>query len=310
METRASYVTVGAFVMVCLIGLMVSVFWLAGTQYRQEFIYFRTFFTGPVTGLGQGTVVRYNGIDVGNITELAFDPADPRRVIATLRTTPTLKLHVDSIASIELQGLTGGTYVEITGGTPDSPLLARQAGQEYPVIPSKPSTLQQLAQSGPEMVARFTVAGERISDLLNDENRKAMTELLSSLRNTTAHIDAHAEDLDATLSNLKTASLGINKTLAAADKTLTSADVALNSASKAINSLDAALTSADTTVKRLGQLSDDADKVLTGQGIAQMTQLLAQSRALIASLTRLSNDLERDPSKLIYGDRRQGYEPR
>ena len=310
METRASYVTVGAFVMVCLIGLIVALLWLTGAQYRQEFIYFRTFFTGPVTGLGRGTIVRYNGIDVGNVTELAFDPADPRRVVVTLQTTPTLKLRVDSIASIEQQGLTGASYVEITGGAPDSPLLAAQAGQEYPVIPSKPSTLQQLAQSGPELVSRFSTVGQRVSELLNDDNRQAISETLASLRNTTALIDAHAEDLDATLANLKEASAGINKTLAAADKTLSSADDALTSAGKAINSLDGALNSADTTVKKLGQLSDDADKVLTGQGVAQITQLLAQSRALISSLTRLSNDLERDPSKLIYGDQRQGYAPR
>jgi len=310
METRASYVTVGAFVMVCLIGLIVSMLWLTGAQYRQEFIYFRTFFSGPVTGLGRGTVVRYNGIDVGSVTELAFDPADPRRVIVTLQTTPDLLLHADSIASIEQQGFTGGTYVEITGGTVNAPLLTVQPGQAYPVIPSRPSTLQQLAQSGPEMVSRFNMVGERVSDLLNDGNRMAVAEMLASLRNTTALIDAHAADLDATLENLKLASAGINKTLATADKTLNSADAALNSAGKAIDSLDGALASADTTVKKLGQLSDDADKVLTGQGVAQMTQLLAQSRALVSSLTRLSTDLERDPTKLLYGDQRQGYAPR
>jgi len=30
-----------------------------------------------VTGLGRGTTVRFNGIDVGSIAELAFDPENP-----------------------------------------------------------------------------------------------------------------------------------------------------------------------------------------------------------------------------------------
>ena len=77
METRASYVLVGSFVMACLLGLTIAMLWLAGSQYRQEFAYYRTVFTGGVIGLGTGTTVRFNGIDVGSIAELAFDPANP-----------------------------------------------------------------------------------------------------------------------------------------------------------------------------------------------------------------------------------------
>ena len=65
METKASYVAVGTFVMLCIIGLFAAMLWLAGSQFRQEFTYYRTYFNGPVTGLGRGTVVRYNGVDVG-----------------------------------------------------------------------------------------------------------------------------------------------------------------------------------------------------------------------------------------------------
>ena len=54
METRASYVLVGSFVMLCLFGLIVAMLWLTGSQYRQEFAYYRTIFTGGVTGLGDG----------------------------------------------------------------------------------------------------------------------------------------------------------------------------------------------------------------------------------------------------------------
>ena len=57
-------------------------------------------------------------------------------------------------------------------------------------------------------------------------------------------------------------------------------------------------------------LSDDADRIVNGQGIAQFTLLMAQTRALIASVTRLSNDLEREPTRLLFGDQRQGYTPK
>ena len=189
-------------------------------------------------------------------------------------------------------------------------MLTARPGQEYPVIPSRPSTLQQLQQTGPEVVARFNVVGERVGDLLNDDNRKSISDLVANLRNTTAVIDSHGEDIDAMLANLRTVSASLNKTLANADKALGAADNALTSVTKAIGTLDTALDSAGNTVKKVGQLSDDADKLVTGQSVAQFTQLMAQVRALVTSLTRLSNDLEREPAKFIYGDQRQGYTPR
>src|ERR1700761_5061114 len=134
METKANYVAVGAFVLACVIGLVVTIMWLAGVQYAQEYSYYQTSFKGPVTGLGKGTITRYNGIDVGRIAELAFDPNDPQSVIVTLQVQPNLKIREDSVASIESQGLTGGTYVEISGGTRTSPLLTARRGQNYPVI--------------------------------------------------------------------------------------------------------------------------------------------------------------------------------
>ncbi|MEI9888905.1 MAG: MlaD family protein [Rhizomicrobium sp.] len=67
METKANYIAVGAFVLACMLALVVTVLWLAGVQYSQEFVYYQTTFTGSVTGLGKGTVVRYNGIEVGRV---------------------------------------------------------------------------------------------------------------------------------------------------------------------------------------------------------------------------------------------------
>jgi phospholipid/cholesterol/gamma-HCH transport system substrate-binding protein len=90
METKANYVAVGAFVLACVLGLVVALLWLAGAQYSAEFAYYRTYFSGAVTGLGDGTAVRYNGINVGHVSKLTFDPNDPSRVIVDMEVDPTL----------------------------------------------------------------------------------------------------------------------------------------------------------------------------------------------------------------------------
>ena len=289
METKANYVAVGAFVLACVLGLVIALLWLAGAQYSQEFAYYQTYFSGAVTGLSDGTAVRYNGIDVGRVSKINFDPNDPKKVIVTMQINPDLKLHEDSVASIASEGLTGGSYVEIDGGSKNSPLLTRQEGQQYPVIKSQPSTLQQLAQSAPALVAKLNKVGDKLNDLLNDENRKAFSQTLSNLRDTTAVFDRHSADLDRTLTNLKMASADLDEDLA---------------------ELKSTLGHADTAIDKIGKFSSDADNVVKGDTGAQLSQLVTQTRALVTSLKRLSDELEHQPTKLIFGDRREGYTPK
>ena len=271
METKANYIAVGAFVLVCIVALVVAVLWLVGAQYSQEFAYYETHFTGAVTGLSKGTAVRYNGIEVGRVDDLQFDPKDPRVVIATLQVDPHLTLHNDSVASIESQGLAGGSYVEIAGGTINAGVLKKKRGQKHPVLKTKASSLQQLFQGTPELIGRLNVISARLIILLSDDNLKSISETFANLRDITAAVNKHSPEIENTLTNLSSASRSV-----------------------------------DYAAKSLGQLSLDADRMLTNGG----PQLISETRALIASLTRLSNKLEREPNRIIFSDKNEGYKPR
>jgi len=289
METKANYVGVGAFVLVCVIGLVVAIMWLAGVQYSQEYAYYQANFKGPVTGLGTGTVTRFNGIEVGHITDLNFDPDDPQRVIVTMQVRPGLNIREDSVASIDSQGLTGGSYVEISGGTVNSPLLRAREGQRYPVIRTKQSTLQQLEQSVPEVVAKLNSAAGRINDLLSDSNRAALAHVLANLDQTTTTLARRSADIDATIA---------------------SANHAMARLDEASSKLAPALDRVDLTVRKYGKVADDADAFINGEGLAQMSDLIGETRRLVANLDQLSDQLNRQPTRLLFGDRRKGYEPK
>jgi phospholipid/cholesterol/gamma-HCH transport system substrate-binding protein len=288
METKANYVAVGAFVVICIIGLVVSIMWLAGVQYAQEYSYYTANFKGPVTGIGKGTVTRFNGIDVGRIADLQFNPNDPQAVIVTLQVQPRLNIREDSVASIESQGLTGATYVEISGGTAKSPLLTAKPGQKYPVIRTKQSGLLQLEQSAPEVVAKLNVAASRINDLLNDNNRRALAQILSNLDETTAVIARRSSDIDAILHNTDVATANLNKASANFQPTLDHVDL---------------------TATKFGKVAEDADAFINGEGLAQLSDLIADLRRLSGNLNKFSDQLNREPTSLLFGDRRKGYEP-
>jgi phospholipid/cholesterol/gamma-HCH transport system substrate-binding protein len=289
METKANYVAVGAFVLASIIGLVVTILWLAGAQYAQEYSYYQTFFKGPVTGLGKGTVTRFNGIEVGHVTDLKFDPNDPQSVIVTLQVQPHLNIRQNSEASIESQGLTGATYVEISGGTGNSPLLVAKPGQEYPVIRAKQSTLQQLEQSAPEVVAQLNIAAERLNDLLSDQNRKAVSHVLANLDETTTALAQRSAELDAIIRNTGQATANFRA---------------------ASTELKPTLEEAQAALKKYDKVAEDADAFIKGDGLAQLSDLIGETRRLVANLGKLSNQLNQDPAKLLFGDRRKGYEPK
>jgi len=292
METKANYVAVGAFVLVCLAALLIALLWLGGSQYTREFAYYRTYFSGSVTGLGDGTLVRYNGIQVGRVSKVEFDPNNPKRVIVTLQINPGLPIHSDSLASIGSEGLSGGTYVEIDGGSQSAPVLPRTMFGEYPVIRSRQSTLQQLEQSAPQLLTKINHIADRLDDVLSDKNRQAFSETLNNLREMSANLNKHSSQFDSILKNLDTASAGLNDNL---------------------STLHTVLDSAHQTIQRVDTLAQDVDKLSgdldTQVGNARIDQVLAQTREMLKSLTRLSDDLEREPTRLLYGDRRKGYTP-
>ncbi len=282
METKANYVAVGGFVLACMVGFVVALVWLAGAQYSEEYNYYRTYFSGSVTGLGKGTSVRFNGIEVGRISKLDFDPDNPKRVIVTMQVDPKLHLHEDSVATIASEGLAGGAYVEIEGGSKDSPMLKRKRGEDYPVIASKPSTLQQLAESAPRMIAKFNHVADRLAIILDDKNVKAFGEILEHVNNTASVVDRHSEDLDETFTNLKRSSKELETNLKKFNVVLGHADHAVRG----------------------------ADRFINGDTFVQLNQFVVEARALVTSLKRLSNDLDREPTKVLFGDRHEGYTPK
>jgi len=299
METKANYVAVGVFVIVFLLGLVIALLWLGGSQYTEEYSYYRTFFSGSVTGLGDGTLVRYNGIQVGRVSKVDFDPNNPKRVIVTLEINPDLLIHSDSVATIASEGLTGGTYVEIDGGSLNSPVLPHVLFGQYPVIKSKPSTLQELEQSAPQLLAKINGVADRLNDVLSPKNRQAFAQTLVNLRDVTGVLVKDSSDFSTTLKNLKTASVGINTDLG-------DLHTVLLSANGTAQRLDKLSDDVDKLAGNVGKLSDDLDTQVNG---ARIDQLTGQTRELMRSLTHLSNELEREPTRLIFGDRRKGYTP-
>ena len=313
METKANYVAVGAFVLGIFIVLFVSVLWVARVQFQEEFRRYETFVQGPVTGLGVGAIVRLNGIDVGRVSDIAFDPDNSLQVQIGLKVKEGTPIKTDSIVSMETQGLTGVSYVEISGGSQGSPPLETMPGHHYPIIKSRPSALQQVFESAPDVLAHLVTIADRLALLLDDKNRQAIADTLTHVSEITGAVASHQDDVQTLLTEGA-------KTATNLDRTLTEFRATVSKYDGVGDRADQMLVTANDAVKKLDQLSGSLNGLVadsrpqvrdfTTVGLPQLTQLLSEMRTLVASLTKVSNELERDPQRFLFGDRREGFNPR
>ena len=98
---------------------------------------------------------------------------------------------------------------------------------------------------------------------------------------------------------LKGVAANLDRTSGKADRLIASADNTFDHATKLAVDLDAIV-----------QASRPGLRDLTTNGTAQLNELLSDARRLVASLNRVSTALERDPSRLLLGDRHEGYQPK
>jgi phospholipid/cholesterol/gamma-HCH transport system substrate-binding protein len=315
METRAAYVAVGSFVLILLAGVVIAVLWFARVQVGEAANFYDIYFTGSVAGLDRGSTVRQNGVPIGRVTEIKLDPQNPKQVRVTVRVDPDVEIKSDAVAALEMVGLTGSEQIDITGGSRDAPPLERKENERYPVIGSTTSGLQQVVTSAPELLARAMTLMGQASDLLNDHNRAAVTETLDNLRRVTAAAAGHSDEIGSAIADGAAAAHDLRDTLAHANEAIAE----LRRMAAPGGNLDGAIKDLGRSAQQLGEIERHLDELMqenrpairdfAQRGLPELQQLLEASRGLVADLSRLAESLERDPSRLLYGERRQGYQP-
>ena len=179
METRANFVLIGAFTLAVIAGGFLFVLWFAGAGQVAHRKAYEVLFTGSVTGLARGGTVLFNGLRVGEVTQMDFVPNDPGRVAATILVDDRVPIKKDTTARLELQGLTGGSAVGLTGGAPDAPPLVGENGAP-PVIVAEPSQIQNLLENVQNISAKADAVMTKADKLMSD-NTAAITDTIHNV---------------------------------------------------------------------------------------------------------------------------------
>ncbi len=192
METRANYVAIGAFVVATIFAAFVFIYWMGSSADSAKRANVKVIFPGVVTGLSVGSQVLFNGIKVGDVGALDFDPKDPKVVIATIRVDPNAPLRKDVKATLGFQGLTGVAYVELSGGTSAAPPLIEPNSNDTPQLTAEKSAFADLLEGAQDIFKKADATLGTIDSVITG-NR---SEIDQTIRNVSKFSDALAQNSD------------------------------------------------------------------------------------------------------------------
>jgi phospholipid/cholesterol/gamma-HCH transport system substrate-binding protein len=293
-----NYPIVGLFVLVLGTVLIAGVLWLAsGGAFQKKYDGYQAIVEESVAGLNVKAPVKYNGVDVGNVRDIRLDANNPDRVILLFAIERGTPVKEDTVAVLKTQGLTGIAYVELSGGTRDSPPLLAKPGSEYPVIGTKPSLSARLENVLTTLLAKLDSTSGSINDLLSEENRAAFKSALADISSVARTIAARRSTLDATMVDAARTFANASGASAKAGPLIDSINRSAEAVEKMGNEVAQASSGAGKTVDSVG-----ADiKRFTSETLPELERLMGELSVLSASLRRLTEQTERDPRGFLFG---------
>lgn len=292
METRANFVLIGIFTLLSILGTLGFFVWLASVQIDRQYTTYGILFD-DVSGLDASGDVLFNGISVGRVISLRIADQDPSKVFTTIEVDAETPVRADTVAQLQSQGVTGVSYISLSGGTPGAaPLLGD--GDMLPVIPSRKSTVQTLVEEAPDLLLEATKLLEQFQILTGPENQAYVSRILRNLDASSGRLDQALSDFSQitdTVSQatgeitrftdrLEAIALSVEATLKQADGALVAAQGAFETVDQTLSQSGTAITNAEGAFAQAERIMrEDVPDILQG-----LADTITESRTAIADL--------------------------
>ncbi len=299
METRARYILVGAFTLFSMVAAMGFLLWLARVQINRTYAQYDILFD-TVAGLSEASVVRYNGVDVGNVLAIALDRQDTSLVRVRIEIFATTPVRVDTMATLASQGVTGVSFVALEGGSPSSAAIMAEAPTWVPVIASKPSVVQELTTAAPDLLKEAIALIEDVRTFTTPENTAAVAAILKNVESVTARIDTLASRAETLIAAAET-------TLARAESALGKAEATFSEANTILrDDMPGLVADLKSTIADVGRTAAGLEE-FARTGLPQYEGLATEARRVIARFGTLADKISTDPGRFLLGTQTPTY---
>jgi paraquat-inducible protein B len=335
MRRQASPKLIGAFVLGGLALLALGLVVFGGTRWLGERTVYVAYFPGSVKGLQVGAPVDFRGVTIGQVTEIRirYDASDGSLQIPVLMAINPERIAVvgedqavegpddfdDLIgrglrAQLQVQSIvTGLLFIELDF-YPAAPLNLVGAEDGYPEVPTIPSTMEQLEQTlvdvtqqVPELLRNVNTLLAQVSAGLGEDG--AVQKILDDLAAFTTSLNAATPRLDQLVENASEAVAAVRSSAAATNDILLANQEEIGAGLEELEATLAAVRRMADQVNLVIAENRDGLQDFTSGGLYEITGLAQDAQRMVDQITRVAEDLERDPTRFLFGDRTEGFRP-
>ncbi len=309
---RANHVLIGAFTLAVIAGAFGFILWLAKTEIDLRFAYYDILFEGSVTGLNAAGDVRYQGVRVGQVKEIKIYEKDSNLVRVRIEIDANTPINSASLASLEFFGITGVLFVQISSGDKNAPPIPLLEDQEFPVIASGKSSLEELFAGAPRLLENAGVLLERLSMIVDDKNRQSISGILKNAETLSGSVAGRSKEIDELIVNANKMSRdfsevsgNLNALTARLDRLSIQAETTLNS-----DVHDFLREAAGLTRELSGIVKDNKQAInhFGDRGLREFATFVIEARQLVTTLDRVAQRLESDPARFFLGNSASEYQ--
>ena len=293
MENRAHALAAGLFTLVLGAALAAVALWFSKEDLKLIPYVMTT--SSSVTGLKAEAPVRYRGVDVGKVEDIAIDAANSGRVRIRIGIKEGTPITKSTYAQLGYQGITGLAYVLL--GDDGKSREALQSGlDEIAVIRMKPS----LMDDGESLFGSVIEITDKVNQLLAEENQGRVRRTLAGLEELTQRASAVTKKLAPSLEAMPGLIREAKNVAADARASLRKTDELIGSVNGLTLKLDQrvdTLTHAVASVAEVGVAARAAGQETMPRMNALMDDLSKEAR----TIGRVVDALGDNPQSIVFG---------
>jgi phospholipid/cholesterol/gamma-HCH transport system substrate-binding protein len=297
MQRKINYAMVGLFVILLGAAWLAISLWLALGDFSVQYQTYRMYLDESVSGLYLDAPVKYRGVEIGKVSEIRLNPDVPGQVQLTFDIDSTVPIKEDTIAVLTVQGLTGIAFVDLTGGSLESPRLQAKEGATYPVIQTGPSFFSRLDTSGTELMANLNLLVHGLANVVDAGGEQTLREILENIRQVTAALAGRRSELE---HGVRDAARLLESGALAAGR-LPALLTQVEETAQAFGTMAASVGAASERINTYVERSGAGVQQFSQQTLPELGALISELRRLADTLQGIGSRLEGDPRVLLYG---------
>lgn len=293
MDTKANYAIVGFFTLLVIAAAFGFVYWMAQSGRGGPMAELAIRIPGSANGLSVGSPVRFNGIPVGSVRSLTIDPEDPQYSIAFTEVRADAPVYPSTRAVLEVQGLTGAAYIELSGGDKgEENILQKAMETERPaVLIADQSSVTNLLATADKILDR---ANQAIGDLQGfvADARAPLTQTIRNAETFTGALASNSGAIDEFLKSMSTLAVTFNSVSERLDSTLAAADQLVRAVDA--DKINSVVSNTERVTRNVADASENLDEIAqnirdAAAGFQQVTtdaqSVVRRADALMAAIS-------------------------